>query len=454
MPEKSELERALEQFRRNLLNKERRSASAMVRVYGEAWKKIKAELERLNTEYEAAKARGEKPGGNWIRQFNRAQAFRVQVERQLSSFAQYAEEKIRQEQYEAIREAEENAEALMRKTLNKLPKGVSIDWNRVPTGAIEEMVGLTQANSPLHKLLMSISVEGAKAAESALIQGLLFGKNPRAMAPLIRDALGIPLSRALTIARTETLRAYRTATQQNYLANSDVLEGWVWHSACNLRTCAMCWLLHGSVHPLSEAMEDHPNGRCSMMPRTKSWAEIGKMIGVDLSDLPDTRPMIELGIDLFKKLSAEEQINILGAAKWAAWKDGKFELSDLVGRKYDKVWGGMRYEKSLSEILGSKQARIFTESTRTEIISGVRIPYERRVHWRQRHPEITSDIEKKLLQKAITKPDYVQSSKSDPYSDVRYILDENNKWWAVVVSHSPGSSPFVLTFRRAHGKGK
>jgi len=226
------------------------------------------------------------------------------------------------------------------------------------------------------------------------------------------------------------------------------------HSACDLRTCAMCWISHGTVHPLGEAMEDHPNGRCSMMPRTKSWAEIGKMIGVDLSDLPDTRPAITPGIDQFKELSMEEQMNILGPAKWAAWKEGKFELSDLVGRKYDKVWGGMTYEKSLSEILGSKQAKIFTESTRTEIIGGVRIPYERRAHWRQRHPEITSDVEKKLLQKAITKPDYVQPSKSDPYSDVRYILDENNKWWAVVVSHPPGSNPFVLTFRRAHGKGK
>jgi len=454
MPGKSELERALEQFRRNLLNKERRSASTMVRVYGQMWKQIKAELERLNTEYEAVKVRGEEPSKDWIRQFNRARAFRDQVERQLSSFAQYAEGKIRQEQYEAISAAEANAEALTRKALGKLPKGINIDWNRVPTGAIEEMVGLTQSNSPLHKLLMSISAEGAKGAENALIQGLLMGKNPRATAPLIRDALGIPLSRALMIARTETLRAYRTATQQNYSANSDVLEGWIWHSACDLRTCAMCWMMHGTVHPSSEPMEDHPNGRCSMMPRTKSWAEIGKMIGVDLSDLPDTRPAITPGIDQFKELSMEEQMNILGPAKWAAWKEGKFELSDLVGRKYDKVWGGMTYEKSLSEILGSKQAKIFTESTRTEIIGGVRIPYERRAHWRQRHPEITSDVEKKLLQKAITKPDYVQPSKSDPYSDVRYILDENNKWWAVVVSHPPGSNPFVLTFRRAHGKGK
>lgn len=356
----SELERALERFRRSLLNKERRSASEMTRVYGETWKQIQAELERLNTEYEAAKGRGEDLSGNWISQFNRARAFRDQVERQLLSFAQYAEGRIKEGQYEAIRAAEANAEALARKALGKPPKGISVDWNRIPTAAVEEMVGLTQADSPLHKLLMSISAEGAKAAEDALIQGLLLGKNPRVTAPLIRDALGISLSRALTIARTETLRAYRTATQQNYLANSDVVGGWVWHSACDVRTCAMCWVMHGTVHRLDETLDDHPNGRCSMVPQTKSWGEIGKMIGVDLSDLPDTRPTTPPGSELFGKLTAEKQIKILGAAKWAAWKEGKFKLSDLVGMKYDQVWGGMRYEKSLTDLIGVDQAKGYT----------------------------------------------------------------------------------------------
>lgn len=67
---------------------------------------------------------------------------------------------------------------------------------------------------------------------------------------------------------------------------------------------------------------------------------LSKMIGVDLSDLSDTRPAIPPEIDLFGKLTAQQQIDILGPAKWAAWKDGQFELSGLVGRKYDKVWGG------------------------------------------------------------------------------------------------------------------
>ena len=90
--------------------------------------------------------------------------------------------------------------------------------------------------------------------------------------------------------------------------------------------------MHGTEHGVNEILDDHPNGRCAMVPRTKTWAEIGRMIGVDLSDLPDANPRITPGVELFEKLAAEQQIKILGPAKYAAWKDGKFALSDIVGR--------------------------------------------------------------------------------------------------------------------------
>lgn len=61
MPD-GEIYNAIERFRREILANELRAASELVRVYGEAWRRIKAELDRLHNEYEAAKALGEKPG--------------------------------------------------------------------------------------------------------------------------------------------------------------------------------------------------------------------------------------------------------------------------------------------------------------------------------------------------------------------------------------------------------
>lgn len=134
----------------------------------------------------------------------------------------------------------------------------------------------------------------------------------------------------------------------------------MWHSACDLRTCAACWAMHGTEHGLNEILDDHPNGRCAMVPKTKTWAEIGEQYGIDFSDVPDTNPEIEPGVALFEKLPAEKQIKILGPAKYAAWKDGKFILSDIVGRKRSKEWGTHRYEKSLAELLGTERAKGYT----------------------------------------------------------------------------------------------
>jgi len=97
-----------------------------------------------------------------------------------------------------------------------------------------------------------------------------------------------------------------------------------------------------------------------MIPKTRTWAEIGKQYGIDLSDVPDTNPEIEPGVSLFERLPAEKQIKILGPAKYAAWKEGKFALSDVVGRARSKEWGTHRFEKSLVQLVGEKKAKGYT----------------------------------------------------------------------------------------------
>ncbi len=359
MPE-GEIFAAIERFRRELLHKERRAASEMIRVYGEAWKRIKAELELLHTEYEGAKARGESVDASWIYQYNRAKAFRDQVERELLAITQYAERKVLEQQREAVDAAERHAEELARRALGKLPAGLVIDWTRIDRASVETLLGMVQEDSPLHRLLLSIVEGEVKDAENTLLRGLLEGCNPRAVARDLRKVLGAALSRALTIVRTETLRAHREATRASYQANNDIVKGWVWHSALDARTCIACWAMHGTKHKVSEILDDHPNGRCAMAPITAPWAEIGKKYGIDLSDIPDTNLEIEPGVSLFEKLPAEKQIKILGPAKYAAWKDGKFTLSDGVGRKWSRKWGTHRYEKSLKEILGTETAKGYT----------------------------------------------------------------------------------------------
>lgn len=340
LPPPSELERILSAFRRSLLNRERAAASAMVRVYGQAWEHVLRELNRLDAEYQQSKQRGETPTWSWIYQFNRMTAFRYQLERELNKFSQYASDAIRAEQLEAIKSAELYAEELTKLIVGQMPEGarIAVKWNRLPTSAIEQIVGATQAGSPLYRLLATLAGSSVQAAVDVLITGLLLGKGPRHTARLLRKALGTTLSQALRISRTETLRAFREASRQSFRQNQNVVEGWIWCSARDKRTCASCWAMHGTKHTLEETLDDHPNGRCTMIPLVKEW------------------PIeIESGAALFEKLSEAEQIKILGPAKWIAWRDGQLtfdadSVTGIVGRAFSDEWGSHRYERSLKQM--------------------------------------------------------------------------------------------------------
>jgi len=185
----------------------------------------------------------------------------------------------------------------------------------------------------------------------ALGTGAAAGQNPRTITRQIRQALGGNLVRALTIACTEVMRAYRESSRRSYQANSDVVKGWIWHSALGTRTCPACWAMHGTFHRLDEQLDDHPNGRCAMVPVTKTWQELG------FKGIPEARRQIETGADLFEKLPDADKEKVLGKAGFQAYKAGKLKLGDFVGRKRSREWGSMRYTRSLRDILGTDEAR-------------------------------------------------------------------------------------------------
>jgi hypothetical protein len=158
----------IEQFRRELLRKERAAASQMVRAYGQTWQRIQDRLKELDAEYKVWKQlqtltptlslKGEGGlGWEWIYESNRLKAFRAQVERELSQFAEYAEQTVRAEQQAAIGAAGQQAQKVV-----KAMVGTETGWNAFDPGAVEALVGLSQADSPLHQLLLSIQADGAQ----------------------------------------------------------------------------------------------------------------------------------------------------------------------------------------------------------------------------------------------------------------------------------------------------
>lgn len=131
-----------------------------------------------------------------------------------------------------------------------MPESLGYSFARPDDRALRAMVGFTQNGAPLSDLFARLAPEMMGAVRQTLLNGIALGTNPGALAYQLRGPLGIPLWRSLTIARTETLRAYREAQRATIASNADVLEGWVWRSARDRRTCEVCWAQDGKVFPL------------------------------------------------------------------------------------------------------------------------------------------------------------------------------------------------------------
>lgn len=332
--------------RRTLLARDRQLAAELIREYGLAWEQIKSELDRITGEIKAARDRGETVNRGWLLKQGRLAQLERQAEAQVRVFADFAERRITQEQLDAVMLGQIDAERLVVASLGPSPSPLAGFTPHLPVGAANQVIGYSSAGQPLGLLLAELAPAAGKAVRSALIRGVVLGKNPRDTARLLRGALGGNMARALTIARTETLRAYREAQRLTYVANRGVVTGWTWHSALDRRTCPVCWAMHGSFHPLDEPLGSHPNCRCAMIPATKPWSELGFP-----TPIRDTRYVPKLGPFVFAELDEAAQLAILGPGKFAAYTAGDIILADLVKVTRSPRFGTGRAERSLRDVL-------------------------------------------------------------------------------------------------------
>jgi hypothetical protein len=199
---------------------------------------------------------------------------------------------------------------------------------------IEQLVGFLDPKGPLYQRLDGLPKWTADQMSQAIIEGVGMGKNPRVIAGIITNTLGMGLTNSMRMMRTAQLWSYREANRASYVANADVVAGWVWHAELDKVTCASCVVMHGTEHPLSEPLNDHHNGRCAMVPM---------VVGAKNTVAP--------GADWFDSSGEATQKAILGQSKWDAWKEGKFALADVSGVNKDPVYGDMRIERSLKALL-------------------------------------------------------------------------------------------------------
>src|SRR5262245_20031114 len=310
------------QFRNAVLQNERKAAARLVEAYGVIWTRLSKRLAELNQQIKEARAKGEIVNQAWLFRQKRYGDLLRQVDRELRRFTAIAENAITKQQASAAKAGLSDAAALIEAA------GV-VSFNKLPAAAVENLVGTLGDGSPLKSLLDQLPREARAIVSEGLIEAVALGIGPAATARKIREGLSGNLTRALTISRTETLRAYRTATIQTYQANADVVQGWYWRSARSRRSCSACTALDGKFFPVTRPMRPHPRCRCTLIPAVK---------GVK----------VDKGTTWFNKQPADVQRDIIGTdVGYEAFKRGDLKLEDFVGLRRDSRWGETYYQLSV-----------------------------------------------------------------------------------------------------------
>jgi len=242
-----------ERFRRALLREEAKAARRIRSAYVDAERAILAELKRITAAIDAARRAGLDPRASWQIQEGRLEEALATIRRQIDGFSEIAARQTSARQTAAAVQGLEHAAQLARSA------GVTSGWRLLSREQITDLMGFLEPGSPLQELFKAIGPRAASHARTVFAQASATGANPRATAKqLARGLRNLSEDRALLIARTETLRSYRTATQRSYKANSDVVTGWRWMAAHSPRTCPMCLAMDSTIHSVDEVMATHP----------------------------------------------------------------------------------------------------------------------------------------------------------------------------------------------------
>jgi SPP1 gp7 family putative phage head morphogenesis protein len=331
MPD-NEILRLVAQFHAALDKHDARAMKRLIDSYGRVYSRLQDKITLLTDAIEA-----DNPTRGELVRMARYKDLIRQTEAELTDYQVILRNEIQGVSSDAIAFAGRDNARMLR------AMGITGGFNRLPTATIKTLLGFLDESSPLYERIGMLAKANTQAVADALIEGVALGQNPRVTARTVRtlftENLGSALTDALRMTRTVQIYSYREASRANYVANSDIVDGWYWYTALDDRTCASCVALHGSgPYPLDEPLNDHYNGRCTMIPAVTGFGN----------------PIEQGGKDYFDSLNEGKQRDLLGKEKYEAYKGGAFEFKDLSTTRADAVYGDMRVETPLWELLGAE----------------------------------------------------------------------------------------------------
>lgn len=310
----------------------------LIESYRRVYQDIRAKAEALALEVAAS---GDDVTAAAIRKLDRYVDLQKQINKEFERYGAVVDDIVGEAQAKAAEKGVESARQMMLDMFPEEYRGqLAAYLQRVPKEAVTALVGALREDSPLASVTLARwGDKAAKEVGAQLVKGLVTGvgsrKTAREIMKALDPALGMPLSKALTIARTETNRAFRSATRESYRRNPHVVKGWIWYANINgdPEPCLACLAMHGTKHSMDETLDDHPNGRCTMLAITPSFEELG----IEGVDQPETA--VESGADWFDRQPEERQREIMGEERYDLWKQGNLDFEDLATTRHSDEWG-------------------------------------------------------------------------------------------------------------------
>ena len=219
--------------------------------------------------------------------------------------------------------------------LSQLPDmGVAVNWGRVNEKALDDIV--TRTTQQIESLLKPLPKQQQSVMRATLIRGIAVGDNPREAARLMLQRLGGVFdggrNRAEVIARTEMLDAYRAANTASLNANTSVVASVMWSATKSDRTCPACLALDGTTYPVgTPGPIDHQCGRCTFIPVTKTWKELG-FTGIE------EPPAYQTGREWFAQQPEDVQRQIMGAERLSRLQSGDLDWDQIAVVRHSDGW--------------------------------------------------------------------------------------------------------------------
>jgi SPP1 gp7 family putative phage head morphogenesis protein len=315
--------RKLDEWRERLGAEEAAELRRMTRAWLQIENSLQAEIDNLAEYLEGLRQAGETITPARLLQMERYQSLIAQAREEHDRFAQQQARVITEGQRQAV----VNGVGMAQDTIEAagLDGGVrALQFNRLNAEAVNIAVGFAGDGTPLYNLLRTSYPETVIRLTDNLVNGLAMGIGPRATARLMAQAMAGNLDRALTVARTEQIRALRVANLEQ-MQTSGVVAGYVRRAQRSSNVCPACIALDGTVYRTLEAasFEAHPNCACVAQP----VLTFGRT------------PTFPTGPQWFATLPERQQRAMLGPGRYTLYEQGQLDWQRVATIDDNPTWG-------------------------------------------------------------------------------------------------------------------